>query len=459
MNKLLIFDLDGVLADTREIHYHALNEALEEILGKKAIIDRDTHLSQYDGLPTTVKLKKLKIDPSYHNDIWLSKQDKTEDLIDKQIVTDLSLIRFCKKLEKKGIKLACCSNSIRSTIIRVLEKLGIYEYMHVIVSNEDVINNKPHPEMFWNAMANIGTIPEKTVILEDSHIGRLAAIRSGAILREIQDANCLKNVHIQNEIIDMLKDAEEKVSVPWNNSNLNVVIPMAGNGTRFAQKGYSFPKPLIDVKGVPMIEAVVNNLNIKANYIFIAKSEHIQKYNLNDVIQNMMKDKAYNVTLVEQDHTPVGAACTVLLAKEYINNDSPILIANSDQIFEWNSNECMYAFKHEEIDGGILTFKNSHPKWSYAEMADNGFVKRVAEKVPLPGNHATVGVYYWQRGSDFVRYAEQMIKKDIRVNNEFYVCPVFNEAIADGKKIRVKSVDKMWGIGTPEDLEEYLRHE
>ena len=123
------------------------------------------------------------------------------------------------------------------------------------------------------------------------------------------------------------------------------------------------------------------------------------------------------------------------------------------------SNECMYAFKHEEIDGGILTFKNTHPKWSYAEIGDNGFVSRVAEKELLPGNNATVGIYYWQKGSDFVHYAEQMIKKDIRVNNEFYVCPVFNEAIADGKKIRVKNVDKMWGIGTPEDLEEYLRHD
>ena len=119
----------------------------------------------------------------------------------------------------------------------------------------------------------------------------------------------------------------------------------------------------------------------------------------------------------------------------------------------------MYAFKHEEIDGGILTFKNSHPKWSYAEIGYNGFVSRVAEKELLPGNNATVGVYYWQKGSDFVRYAEQMIEKDIRVNNEFYVCPVFNEAINDNKKIRVKKVNKMWGNGTPAELEEYLRYE
>ena len=169
--------------------------------------------------------------------------------------------------------------------------------------------------------------------------------------------------------------------------------------------------------------------------------------------------RCYNKKIIVQNEPLQGAAATVLLAKEYIDNDDPIVIANSDQLIEWNSNECMYAFKHEEIDGGILTFKNTHPKWSYAEIGDNGFVSRVAEKELLPGNNATVGIYYWQKGSDFVHYAEQMIKKDIRVNNEFYVCPVFNEAIADGKKIRVKNVDKMWGIGTPEDLEEYLRHD
>jgi hypothetical protein len=118
----------------------------------------------------------------------------------------------------------------------------------------------------------------------------------------------------------------------------------------------------------------------------------------------------------------------------------------------------MYAFKHADIDGGILTFKNTHPKWSYAELGDKGLVIQVAEKKPLPGNNATVGIYYWKKGSDFVKYAEQMIQKNIKVNGEFYVCPVYNEAIADGKKIRVKSVNKMWGIGTPEDLEEYLRH-
>jgi hypothetical protein len=117
----------------------------------------------------------------------------------------------------------------------------------------------------------------------------------------------------------------------------------------------------------------------------------------------------------------------------------------------------MYAFTADEIDGGIVTFEASHPKWSYAKIGGNGFVSEVAEKKVI-SNEATVGIYYWKNGSDYVKYAEDMISKDIRVNNEFYVCPVFNQAIEDDKKIKVKRINKMWGIGTPEDLENFLKN-
>jgi len=161
--------------------------------------------------------------------------------------------------------------------------------------------------------------------------------------------------------------------------------------------------------------------------------------------------------IIQVDGVTEGAACTTLLASAFIDNDDPLLIANSDQYVEWNSNECLYAFTADGIDAGILTFKSVHPKWSYARLDDQGFVAEVAEKRPI-SDLATVGIYYWKRGSDYVKYAQQMIQNNIRTNNEFYVCPVFNEAIADGKKVRVKNIEKMWGIGTPEDLKTYLEH-
>jgi dTDP-glucose pyrophosphorylase len=228
---------------------------------------------------------------------------------------------------------------------------------------------------------------------------------------------------------------------------------MAGAGSRFASAGYTFPKPLIEVNGKPMIQVVVNNLNIEANYIFIVQKEHYEKYNLKYLL-NLI---APNCSIVQVEGLTEGAACTTLLAKEFIDNDNSLLIANSDQFIEWDSNSCMYAFGADSIDAGILTFKASHPKWSYAALGVDGFVKEVAEKKVI-SDDATVGVYYWKHGNDYVKYANQMIEKNIRTNNEFYVCPVFNEAILDNKKIRVKNIKNMWGIGTPEDLNYFLQN-
>ena len=232
---------------------------------------------------------------------------------------------------------------------------------------------------------------------------------------------------------------------------MNIVIPMAGNGSRFKEAGYDLPKPLIDINGKPMIQLVVENLNIKeANYIFLVQSEHYKNYNL-DVLLNKIKP---NCQIIVIDRVTEGAACTTLMAKKYIDNDIPLLIANSDQYIEWDSEIFINDFS--KYDAGIVTFKDNHPKWSYAKVDDFGYVSEVAEKQVI-SDQATVGIYYWTNGKEYVKYALQMIDKDIRVNNEFYVCPVFNEAILDNKKIIIKEVEKMYGLGTPADLQVFLQ--
>jgi len=234
---------------------------------------------------------------------------------------------------------------------------------------------------------------------------------------------------------------------------LTVLIPMAGAGSRFEQAGYTFPKPLIDVKGKPMIQVVTDNLNIKANFVYVVQKAHRKKYNL-DTLLNLITPKC---KIVEVEGVTEGAACTALLAKKYIDNDKPLFFANSDQFVEWDSNEFLYKMNETEADGGIVTFKATHPKWSFAKVNEEGLVTEVAEKKPI-SETATVGFYYWKHGSDFVKYAEEMIEENIRVNNEFYVCPVFNQAIKDNKAIRIFNVDNMWGLGTPEDLKYYLEN-
>jgi HAD superfamily hydrolase (TIGR01509 family) len=455
LNKLVIFDLDGVLIDSRELHYDALNEALRKV-GQEFVISREEHLSTYDGLNTTRKLELLSeqkgLDRKYFNQIWQDKQNATFDLI-RKLPANNTAKYIIDELKKKGWKVAVASNSIRETIRIALNTIGILGDVDYIVSNEDVKRTKPFPEMYWKCMTALNALPKNTIIVEDSHIGRQGAIDSGAILYPVENANDLNGIKFMDKINEFEKAQENNSLIPWRDKKLNVLIPMAGAGSRFSQAGYTFPKPLIEVHGKPMIQVVVENLNIEANYIFIVQKDHYEKYNLKYLL-NLI---APNCKIVQVEGITEGAACTTLLAKEFIDNDASLVMANSDQFVEWNSNECMYAFNADAIDGGILTFKATHPKWSYAKIGDDGFVSEVAEKKPISDN-ATVGVYFWKKGSDYVKYAEQMIANNIRTNNEFYVCPVFNEAIADGKKVRVKQIEKMWGIGTPEDLNYFLEN-
>ena len=451
MTKLIVFDLDGVLVEAKEIHYNTLNQALKEV-GEEYVITEAEHLSTYDGLKTTQKLEMLTknkgLHPEFYDGIWYRKQHLTIESI-SELQPDLQKIELFKELRNMGYKLACASNSIRRSVLVMLAKIGIIEYMDLIISNEDVKNSKPHPEMYWKAMSMMECLPEETLIVEDSPPGLLAASRSRASVLRVDNPHDLT----LEKIVNKLNENKVMSTPKWQGGKMNVLIPMAGAGSRFAQAGYTFPKPLIDVEGKPMIQVVVDNLNIDATFIYVVQKEHREKYNL-DTLLNLITP---NCKIVEVDGLTEGAACTTLLAKEFIDSDAPLLMANSDQFLEWDSNEFMYKMIEQKVDGGILSFHSTHPKWSFAKVDEYGYVTEVQEKNPI-SDIATVGVYYWAKGSDYVKYAEQMIYKNIRTNNEFYVCPVYNEAIADCKKIKTFNIDKMWGLGTPEDLKYYLEN-
>jgi dTDP-glucose pyrophosphorylase len=227
---------------------------------------------------------------------------------------------------------------------------------------------------------------------------------------------------------------------------------MAGNGSRFTKAGFVDPKPLIPVRGKPMISWVVDNLTIpNARFVFVIRADYPPS------CRSYLETIAPGCSVIVVEKVTEGAACTVLLAKEHINNDTPLLIANSDQYIEFDAGEFVQSFLSSDADGKISTFDGErNPKWSYAAVKD-GYVTEVREKDPF-SDHATTGIYMWKRGSDFVRFAEQMIQKNIRVNNEFYTVPVYNEAICEGRKVTISQCARMWGLGTPEDLAYFLEH-
>jgi len=452
MIKLVAFDLDGVLVESKEIHFLALNDALR-VVDEKYVISKDDHLRKFDGLPTRKKLKKLTEDrglpESNYDNIWNSKQGFTVEYI-RQTKRNDRLCELFKKLKEKGFRIWVGSNAILQTTRLYLITLGLIEYVDGYISNEDVIYPKPHPEMYIKMMAKEHASPKETLIIEDSHVGITAAVESSAHLLMVKNPQ----ETTEERIFDKIKSINEEPThtIKWRSDSMNIIIPAAGAGSRFAKVGYTFPKPLIDVNGKPMIQVIVENINIEGNYTYIVQKKHYDKYNLKYLL-NMITPDCNIVTI---NNITEGAACTTLLAKKYIDNNQPLLIANSDQYIHWNSVEFMYTMIAGNIDGGVLTFKSTHPKWSYAKLDEELNISEIAEKKVI-SEIATVGIYYWSRGSDYVKYAEQMIDKNIRVNNEFYVAPVYNEAIADGKKFKTFDVEKMWGLGTPEDLRRFLK--
>ncbi len=235
---------------------------------------------------------------------------------------------------------------------------------------------------------------------------------------------------------------------------LNIVIPMAGRGQRFVDAGYDLPKPLIPVHGAPMIRLVIANLTPSRphRFHFLVRREHAGAYGL----EARLREWAPGCAISLVDEVTEGAACTVLLARAAIATDDPLMIANCDQYIDADIDA--YLDGMGEADGLIMTMWADDPKWSFVRRDAAGRVAQVVEKVVV-SDEATVGIYNFRRGADFVRAADAMIAAGHRVNGEFYVAPAYDEMIRDGADIRCHGIGRvgagMHGIGTPQDLDAF----
>lgn len=437
--KLIIFDLDGVLVDTKKIHFDSLNKALFDV-NKDYVISEIEQFEIFEGLTTKQKLCILTeskgLPESMYHDIWKQKQLNSLFYLNNLSKNDL-LIETFNYIKNKGISIAVATNSIKETAETCLNKLGILELIDLYLTNEDVNLPKPNSNIYNKCIEHFKVDPEEVLIIEDGYYGKIAAYNSKCKLISVDGPNEININFIEN------------ILSPSN--KLNILIPMAGEGSRFKLAGYNEPKPMIMINNKTMIQTVYENINLDGQYIFIIKKDDLEKYD----IENHIKSFCNNYKIIIQNEKLDGAALSALLSEEYINNDDHLLIANSDQYIEWNSKHDINNIINSGVDGSILTFTNNDPKWSYLKRSIYNIVEKVSEKNVI-SNEATCGIYYWNKGSDFVKYAKQMISKKIKTNNEFYICPVFNEAISDQKIISPYPIQKMYGLGTPEDLEKFL---
>ena len=235
---------------------------------------------------------------------------------------------------------------------------------------------------------------------------------------------------------------------------INILVPMAGRSQHFPESEYPFPKPLIEIGAKTMIEHVVANLataDANVRFIFVLASTDCRKFHLDSTL-NIITD--YQCDLIKLDNDTKGAACSALMAISHIANETPLIIANSDQLFEKPISQLIERIR--DADAGVVTFESVHPRWSYVRLDRHGFVSETAEKRPI-SRHAIAGIYYFRQGNDFVNAAMRMIRKDSSVNGRFYIAPCLNEMILDSKKIRTTEIEAncYHTFYTPQKVEEY----
>ena len=237
---------------------------------------------------------------------------------------------------------------------------------------------------------------------------------------------------------------------------MNLVIPIASSSKFFSLEEYGYPKPLIEVMGIPMIERVIENITHGNNFkkiIFIVQQDECDRFHLDDTL-NLLSPIKPEIIKLRADTQ--GALCSVLLAVESINQDEPLLISNADQIFDRGIADHLQHFCASDLDAACLTFSSVHPRWSYVKTNGNGLVIETAEKRPI-SKHAIAGVYCYKKGSDFVQNGMASIKHGSSVEGKYFLSPVFNEYVLSGKKVGHYTVpnDQYHTFYSPQKIEEY----
>lgn len=431
---LVAFDLDGTLIDARDIHYRCFNSALS--LADVQPISYDEHLRRFDGLPTSKKMEMLAVEGRLERSAFQSVEAEKRRLTAREIVPrgpDARITSMLDSLKSDGHKVAVVSNARWETVNQVVASLLISP--DAVISNEDVVAPKPSPEGYLRAMVQCGVGPTETLVLEDAPAGKAAARASGARLVPVFDPADLTAAELDRYIA--------------GGTSFDVVMPMAGEGRRFKEAGYVLPKPLIDVGGRPMIAVATETLGMpEARHIYLAGSSHLRDWATEPILRSL----AAAVEVHAVGRLTDGAARTVMLARELIDHDRPVVVANSDQWIGWDADAGLHTMVCKRWDAAALYFEapDMDRKWSYAEL-DGDMVTRTAEKDPI-STHALCGVFMYRRGRDLIRSIDSMMERGQKVNDEWYVAPSLN--FLGGRIGAIRA--EMRGLGTPTDLMAFL---
>lgn len=236
---------------------------------------------------------------------------------------------------------------------------------------------------------------------------------------------------------------------------LNILIPLGNVSKFFEGAAYPYPMPLIEISGAPMIQHVIENfskINEEKRFIFILREEDCARYHLDSAIRLLAGE---STIIIKVQRETKGAVCSALLAIDLIDNDSSLIIANGDQLFDVDINNYIARFREDRVDAGCLCFESVHPRWSFVRLEGDEIVE-TAEKRPI-SKKAIAGFFYFSRGVYFVESAFRMICKDASLNGQFFVSLVLNELVLDNRRLRAYTIpaERFHTFYSPKKIEEY----
>jgi HAD superfamily hydrolase (TIGR01509 family) len=447
--QLVIFDLDGVLVDSRDLHYEALNAALEEVAGARFVITRAEHESTYDGLSTNQKLRLLTMSKElpleHHKKVWTRKQELTEDFVRKQIKPTAHITELIIRLKRAGYPVAVASNCIRSSVRNILEATGLLTYVDAVFSNEDVAHAKPEPDIYIKACRTFGLETSQALVIEDSPRGCEAAVRAGCPLVRVDGTASVRADVILRRIREV--DAEPEP--------ITVVVPLAGPCPEVWMDGpesppSEMPSFLADVRGRSAIEWALGSIasnRVPMRFLFLVKDSHAVTFKLESLLARATGYAPTTVIRLKSD--TLGALKTVLEARALLPAASPVLVFDGAHVLDWGAAGCIDDVLCARADGAVTVAASSDPRWSYVRVQGGGHaspaVLEVHEKVAV-SNAACTGLYFWRRGADFLAAADATVAGGSRTRGSYFVAPAYNAAIRAGKRIEAVRVEQSWSL-------------
>jgi HAD superfamily hydrolase (TIGR01509 family) len=459
--RLIIFDLDGVLVESRDLHYEALNRALTEVAGPEFAISRDEHESVYDGLSTNQKLRLLTASKGLaehlNHAIWTRKQELTEELVRTILRPTQHVLDAVVALKAMGFPIAVASNCIRSSVRSILEAIGIAPHIDVYVSNEDVAQPKPDPDMYLSVCRAFCVDPSEALVIEDSPKGFEAAARAGCHLMRVHSPADLSIAAVRDRIA-AVESIQETVTV---------VVPMAGPAPEMWASGISggvaeAPVGLVDTAGKSIIQwamSAVRSRRFSLRYVFIVKHSVLKSFNVASLCAAAVDYAPLRIEGIQTD--TLGAVRTIMsISDAAIPRDSPLVVTDGHHIAEWGVGHSFDTLLSTHADGAIAVHRSADPRWSYVRHVP-GQPVTVAEvrtdRDPV-SSHACTGLYYYRRAGDFFSAAESLVARGARERGLYYTASTFNELISRGRRVVTVPVERMWSLRTPSEARSFSLH-